>query len=209
MNRQSPAQTPASPQPSGPASSDSPTSLINSVPIATHVVLDYVLAGVLIAAPFLFGFSDETTPTAFFLLLGVVHLLVTIGTRFKPAAETAAGEIDDAALVRDGQQGAADLEGLGGKRHRGGGGVLAAQEDAFHEAQREQGRDHLGHDRELRDVPRRDRGHHAADGLDDAEYASALSGSTVTIVESAWVDPEAGGRFRAREFLSGIGARES
>ena len=72
------------------ASSDSPTSLINSVPIATHVVLDYVLAGVLIASPFLFGFSDETTPTAFFLLLGIVHLLVTIGTRFKPASESVA-----------------------------------------------------------------------------------------------------------------------
>jgi hypothetical protein len=67
------------------ASSDSPTSLINSVPIATHVVLDYVLAGVLIASPFLFGFTDETTATSFFLLLGIVHLLVTIGTRFKPA----------------------------------------------------------------------------------------------------------------------------
>lgn len=67
------------------ASTDGPTSLINSVPLATHVVLDFVLAGVLIAAPFLFAFSDETTATAFFLLLGVVHLLVTIGTRFKPA----------------------------------------------------------------------------------------------------------------------------
>jgi hypothetical protein len=31
------------------------------------------------------------------------------------------------------------------------------------------------------------------DELDDAEYASALSGSTVTIVESAWVDPDGGG----------------
>lgn len=72
------------------ASTDGPTSLINSVPVATHVVLDFVLAGVLIAAPFLFGFSDETTPTAFFLLLGIVHLLVTIGTRFKPTREPAA-----------------------------------------------------------------------------------------------------------------------
>ena len=71
------------------ASTDGPTSLINSVPVATHVVLDFVLAGVLIAAPFLFGFSGETTATSFFLLLGIVHLLVTIGTRFKPAREPA------------------------------------------------------------------------------------------------------------------------
>jgi hypothetical protein len=69
------------------ASTDGPTSLINSIPTATHVVLDYVLAGVLIASPFLFSFSDETSPTAFFLLLGIVHLLVTIGTRFKPARD--------------------------------------------------------------------------------------------------------------------------
>jgi hypothetical protein len=39
----------------------------------------------MIAAPFLFGFSREGAPTAFFIVLGVVHLLVTIGTRFRPA----------------------------------------------------------------------------------------------------------------------------
>ena len=72
------------------AATEGPTSLINYVPLAAHVVLDYVLAGVLIAAPFLFGFSDETTPTSFFLLLGIAHLLITIGTRFKPAREPAA-----------------------------------------------------------------------------------------------------------------------
>jgi len=38
---------------------------------------------VLIAAPFLFGFSDESSPTAFFIIIGVSHLLITIGTRFK------------------------------------------------------------------------------------------------------------------------------
>jgi hypothetical protein len=69
------------------SSTDGPTSLINSIPTATHVVLDFVLAAVLIASPFLFNFSDETKPTAFFLLLGIVHLLVTIGTRFKPARD--------------------------------------------------------------------------------------------------------------------------
>lgn len=65
------------------ATTDGPTSLVNQLPIAIHVVIDYVLALVLVAAPFLFGFSNETAPTAFFISLGVVHLLMTIGTRFR------------------------------------------------------------------------------------------------------------------------------
>ena len=68
------------------AATDGPTSMVNSIPVAVHVVLDYALAAVLIAAPFLFGFSDESGPTAFFIALGVVHLLITIGTRFRPSA---------------------------------------------------------------------------------------------------------------------------
>lgn len=59
-----------------------PTSLVDSLPVSVHVVLDYALAAILIAAPFLFGYSDETNPTVFFIALGVVHLLVTVGTRF-------------------------------------------------------------------------------------------------------------------------------
>lgn len=64
------------------ATTDGPTSLVNSLPVGVHVVLDYALAAVLIAAPFLFGYSDETNPTVFFIVLGVVHLLITIATRF-------------------------------------------------------------------------------------------------------------------------------
>ena len=62
------------------------TSIINQVPVSVHIMLDYALAGVMVASPFLFGFSDETSPTAFFIALGVVHLLVTIATRFVSAA---------------------------------------------------------------------------------------------------------------------------
>ena len=69
------------------ASTDGPSSLINTIPLSVHVLLDYALAGVLVAAPFLFGFSDETAATAFFIILGVVHLLVTIGTRFRAEKE--------------------------------------------------------------------------------------------------------------------------
>ncbi len=65
------------------ATTQGPTSLIDSVPVAAHVVFDYILAVVLIATPFVLGFSNEGTPTAFFIVLGVAHLLITIGTRFE------------------------------------------------------------------------------------------------------------------------------
>ncbi len=66
------------------ASTEGPSSLIDSIPIAAHLLLDFALSAVLIASPFLFGFSDESSPTAFFIVLGVIHLLLTIGTRFLP-----------------------------------------------------------------------------------------------------------------------------
>ena len=68
------------------AATEGPTGLIPKIPITVHVTLDYVLAALLIAAPFLLGFSDESAPTYFFILLGVVHLLLTIGTRFREGA---------------------------------------------------------------------------------------------------------------------------
>ena len=58
------------------------TGLISSIPVQAHVILDYGLAIFLIAAPFLLGFSDDGTAAAFFITLGVVHLLLTIATRF-------------------------------------------------------------------------------------------------------------------------------
>jgi len=64
------------------ASTALPTGLIKSIPVQAHAVIDFLLAAVLIAAPFLFGFSNDGTATAFFIVLGVVHLLLTIATRF-------------------------------------------------------------------------------------------------------------------------------
>jgi hypothetical protein len=69
------------------ASSDLPTGLAKALPVTLHAVLDVITAGFLIAAPFLFGFSDESTPTAFMIVLGAVHLLLTIATRFLPPRE--------------------------------------------------------------------------------------------------------------------------
>jgi hypothetical protein len=68
------------------ASSDGPTSLVNSVPVSAHLLFDVGLAAVLVAAPFLFGFNGESAPTALFIVLGVGHLLMTIGTRFQAPA---------------------------------------------------------------------------------------------------------------------------
>ena len=69
------------------ASSDLPTGLSKTLPVTIHAVIDLVLAVFLIAAPFVFGFSGKTGPTAFFIVLGVAHLLLTIGTRYLPPRE--------------------------------------------------------------------------------------------------------------------------
>jgi FtsH-binding integral membrane protein len=66
-----------------------PTSVIKSLPVGGHLTLDFALVGVLIASPFLFGFSDETTPTAFFIAAAVVALLVTLATRWLPERDAA------------------------------------------------------------------------------------------------------------------------
>ena len=58
------------------------TGLIHSIPVQAHVILDYLLAIFLIASPFILGFSDDGTAAAFFIVIGVVHLLLTIATRF-------------------------------------------------------------------------------------------------------------------------------
>jgi hypothetical protein len=52
------------------------------VPAFVHGVIEYVAGVLFIAAPFLFGFSDDGDATAFFIVLGVLHLLLTIATRF-------------------------------------------------------------------------------------------------------------------------------
>ena len=64
------------------ATSEGKPGLINQIPTQAHVVLDFVVAAVLVAGPFLFGFSDDGEPTALFIVLGVLHLLVSIATRF-------------------------------------------------------------------------------------------------------------------------------
>jgi hypothetical protein len=64
------------------------TSLVDVIPVVVHAIVDFAVAGFLIATPFLFSFQNESAPTAFFIIVGIVHLLLTIGTRFlEPRAE--------------------------------------------------------------------------------------------------------------------------
>jgi VIT1/CCC1 family predicted Fe2+/Mn2+ transporter len=65
------------------ASTDAPTGLAKTIPVEIHAVVDFALAVLLIAAPFLFGFRDESGATAFFIVVGVVHLVLAIATRFR------------------------------------------------------------------------------------------------------------------------------
>jgi VIT1/CCC1 family predicted Fe2+/Mn2+ transporter len=74
------------------ATTTSTMSLINQVPLSMHIVFDYVIAAVMIASPFLFSFSGESTPTAVFLAGGVVWLLLSIGTRYRKEEAPKRGE---------------------------------------------------------------------------------------------------------------------
>jgi hypothetical protein len=62
------------------------TGIVKSIPPIAHAMLDYLIAALLIAAPFLAGFSDDGGASAFFVVVGVAGLLLTIATRFTPEA---------------------------------------------------------------------------------------------------------------------------
>jgi hypothetical protein len=74
------------------ATTTSRLSLIDQVPLSVHIVFDYVITAVLIASPFLFSFSSESTPTAVFIASGVLWLLLSIGTRYRAAADDVPAE---------------------------------------------------------------------------------------------------------------------
>jgi hypothetical protein len=64
-----------------------PTSLVKQLPITAHVTVDLVLSIFLIVAPFVLGFADETAARNFYMILGVLMLLLTIGTRFREPSQ--------------------------------------------------------------------------------------------------------------------------
>jgi hypothetical protein len=61
------------------------TGIVKSIPVAAHAMLDYMLAILLIVSPFVLGFNDDDTASAFFVVLGIVGLLLAVATRFTPA----------------------------------------------------------------------------------------------------------------------------
>src|SRR3954453_1741758 len=67
-------------------------SLVKAIPISVHLTIDLIVGALLIASPFLFGFSDDAAPTAFFLVIGVGELLAALGTRWTKADAAAARE---------------------------------------------------------------------------------------------------------------------
>ncbi|SEH14995.1 SPW repeat domain-containing protein [Thermoleophilum album] len=69
------------------AVSEGPTGLVSQLPRSAHLVLDVLIAIAAIALPVLAGFSDERNATAFFMVAGVLYLLIAIGTRFRPRAQ--------------------------------------------------------------------------------------------------------------------------
>jgi hypothetical protein len=65
------------------AASDLPTGLVKQIKSPIHATVDLVLALALVAAPFFFGFrTRESGALALFIVVGIAHLLITIGTRF-------------------------------------------------------------------------------------------------------------------------------
>jgi hypothetical protein len=64
---------------------EAPTGITRRLPIASHVVIDYVLSLFLLVSPFVFSFTDDARATAYFIVFGIAFLLLTLATRYHPA----------------------------------------------------------------------------------------------------------------------------
>lgn len=60
----------------------SPLGVTKTLAVSAHATLDYVLAVVLVLAPFVLGFADDSAAVTFFVLLGVAHAALSLLTRF-------------------------------------------------------------------------------------------------------------------------------
>ena len=67
----------------------SPLGVTKTLAASAHATLDYVLAVVLVLAPFVLGFAGDTSAVTFFVLLGVAHAALSLLTRFPEKASTA------------------------------------------------------------------------------------------------------------------------
>jgi hypothetical protein len=64
------------------ALSDMPTALLRRIPISAHIFLDFAIGVLVVASPFIFGFSDNAEAVASFLVIGIGYLFLTALTRF-------------------------------------------------------------------------------------------------------------------------------
>jgi SPW repeat len=62
-------------------------SLIDLIPLRVHFMADVGVGVVAIVAPFVLGFSDESAPTVFLIVMGVLELGAAFGTAWKPEGE--------------------------------------------------------------------------------------------------------------------------
>jgi hypothetical protein len=75
------------------AMSDLPSGLVKQIKPPVHATVDLVLALALVAVPFFLGFrTRESGALALFIVVGIAHLLITIGTRFPTSRATGEGQ---------------------------------------------------------------------------------------------------------------------
>jgi len=65
-------------------------SLVKLIPLDVHRMLDLGLGVLLILAPFVLGFSDESTPTIFLIVVGLGEIVAALATRWHPEDDLAA-----------------------------------------------------------------------------------------------------------------------
>jgi hypothetical protein len=59
--------------------------LVRLIPLRTHFMTDLLLGMLLIAAPFIFGFSGYGAATRFMIIAGAMELLTALATQWEPA----------------------------------------------------------------------------------------------------------------------------
>jgi hypothetical protein len=65
-------------------------SLVKLIPLDVHRMLDLGLGVLLILSPFVLGFSDESTPTIFLIVIGLGEIVAALATNWHPENDLAA-----------------------------------------------------------------------------------------------------------------------
>jgi hypothetical protein len=66
--------------------SDQPLGAARKIPFSVHGALETSLSAVLLASPWLFGFSAEIVSRTFFVVMGLALLLAALGTNYSAGA---------------------------------------------------------------------------------------------------------------------------